>query len=73
MRSYSVRMSTSKILRRPEVERQTKLSKVTLYRLMHAGAFAKPIKLGERAVGWYLDEVNKWIASRERASFGREA
>lgn len=56
-----------KILRRREVERHTQLSKATLYRLIRAGAFPRPIKLGERAVGWRREEIDQWIASRKRA------
>ena len=65
-------MPDTKILRRPEVERQTQLSKASIYRQMHAGTFPKPVRLGERAVGWRADEIDEWLASRERASFGRE-
>ena len=38
---------------------------------MHAGAFPKPVKLGERAVGWKADEIADWIETRERAGIGR--
>ena len=60
-----------RILRRREVELVTRLSKASIYRQMHAGAFPKPVKLGERAVGWRAEEIEEWLASRERASFGR--
>ena len=60
------------ILRRAEVERRTSLSKASLYRLLHAGNFPRPIRLGERAVGWRADEIDEWLASRQRASFGLE-
>lgn len=26
--------------------------------------FPKKIKLGERCVGYYIDEINEWLASR---------
>ena len=64
-------LSEPKILRRREVELVTRLSKASIYRQMHAGAFPKPVKLGERAVGWRADEIDEWLASRERAGFGR--
>lgn len=57
----------SEIFRRREVERYTKLSKATLYRLIRAGTFPRPIRLGERAVGWLRKEIDAWLASRERA------
>ena len=28
------------------------------------GEFPKPIKLGERAVGWYASDIDAWIKSR---------
>ena len=65
-------MPDIKILRRPEVERQTQLSKASIYRQMHAGTFPKPVQLGERAVGWRLSEIDDWLDTRKRASFGRE-
>lgn len=54
----------SRIIRRPEVERRTQLSTSTLYRLMGAGMFPKPVKLGPRAVGWLEADINKWVDSR---------
>ena len=65
-------MPDIKILRRPEVERQTQLSKASIYRQMHAGTFPKPVQLGERAVGWRLSEIDEWLDTRKRASFDRE-
>ena len=56
-----------RILRLPQVERLTSLSKATLYRMMNSGAFPRPIKLGMRAVGWRRDEIDRWLGSRERA------
>ncbi len=64
-------LSEPKILRRREVEQVTRLSKASIYRQMHAGAFPKPIRLGERAVGWKADEIDEWLTSRERADIGR--
>ena len=65
-------MPDTRILRRPEVERQTQLSKATIYRQMHLGTFPKPVHLGERAVGWRADEIGDWLDTRKRANFGRE-
>ena len=58
----------SQILRRSEVQRLTTLSKATLWRLVKAGTFPRPVKLGERAVGWKADEVLAWIESRPRTT-----
>ncbi|HYN62270.1 MAG TPA: AlpA family transcriptional regulator, partial [Rubrivivax sp.] len=40
------------ILRRPQVEQRTGLSRSTLYQYIKDGDFPKPVHLGLRAVGW---------------------
>ena len=55
---------SDKLLRRPEVEARTGLSRSTLYDWMKRGDFPRPVKLGERAVGWPESAVAEWIASR---------
>ena len=64
-------MTEQRILRCAEVTRRTSLSKASVYRLLHAGDFPQPVKLGERAVGWRAEEIDEWLASRERAGIGR--
>lgn len=49
------------ILRLPTVKERTGLSRSTIYLLISKGSFPKQIKLGERAVGWLDEDVNKWI------------
>ena len=61
-----------KILRRLDVQRITGLSKATLWRLVKAGDFPRPIRLGARAVGWKAQEVVAWIDSRPRATSGEQ-
>lgn len=53
-----------RILRRPEVERRTGLSRSTLYERMTEGHFPRPIRLGPRAVGWIESEVDAWLAAQ---------
>ena len=57
-----------RLLRRPEVEAQTGLTRSTIYRLMRAGEFPEPLKLGPRAVRWRATEIESWIAERPRAT-----
>ena len=52
------------ILRRPQVEARTGLSKSTIYDRIKAGTFPAPISLGEKAVGWIESEVSSWITAR---------
>lgn len=61
------------LLRLPAVMAKTTFSEPSIYRLMKAGAFPKPLKLGERAVAWRSDEVDAWIDSRTRSTVGDTA
>jgi prophage regulatory protein len=51
------------ILRRPDVEKRTGLSRSSIYAYMEKGEFPKPIKLGTEGgtVGWLEHEINAWI------------
>ncbi|GGL77495.1 helix-turn-helix transcriptional regulator [Wenxinia marina] len=59
---------TEEILRRPAVVRVTGLPTSTLYAAMARGTFPRPVKLGERAVGWRKSDIENWLASRTEAS-----
>ena len=54
-------MRSSSILRRKQVETRTGLSRSTIYLRIKKGSFPKPIKLGERAVGWIESEIYDWL------------
>ncbi|MEL6388441.1 MAG: AlpA family transcriptional regulator [Pseudomonadota bacterium] len=67
---------SNKILRRPDVEAITGLSRSTLYDFMARAMFPRPVKLGRRSVGWRESDVIAWLDSREvtgEASDGRSA
>ena len=49
------------ILKRPQVEQVTGLSRSTIYRKIQENTFPAPISLGARAVGWIESEVQQWI------------
>lgn len=57
-----------RVLRRPEVERLTGLSRSTIYAMMKEGTFPKPIQLGARAVGWQEMTISAWLAERSKSS-----
>ncbi len=59
-------MQNQTFLRRPAVESRTGLKRSTLYDLIAAGEFPKPIPLGKRIVGWLESEVSDW--QRERVA-----
>ena len=62
-------MTTEKrLLRRVEVERYCQIGRSTIYRLMRAGLFPLPIRVGPRAVRWPEHELTAWLARRPRAT-----
>ncbi|NRP25269.1 hypothetical protein XMM379_001964 [Aliiroseovarius sp. xm-m-379] len=58
---------TDKLLRRPEVEALTGLSRSTIYGWMANGQFPQPVKLGSRLVAWRASDLIAWIEARETA------
>ena len=50
-----------KLLRRPEVEAITGLSRAGIYAKMAKGDFPRPMRLGPRAVAWRESDVQEWI------------
>ena len=56
------------ILRRPQVQQRTGLSRSTLYQYNKDGEFPKSIALGPRSVGWPESDISDWIAGRVKIS-----
>lgn len=52
------------LLRRPQVEAITGLSRSTLYRLVAESKFPSPVRLSERCVAWPSDLVAGWVEAR---------
>ncbi len=55
----------NKILRRPDVERLTGLSRSTIYSMLKEGTFPRPVRLGKRAVGWHESDLDIWFSTRQ--------
>ncbi|MCW5715717.1 MAG: AlpA family phage regulatory protein [Bauldia sp.] len=53
-----------RIMRRPEVQSRTGLSRSSIYAAVAAGTFPQPVKLGTRAIGWREHEVAAWLRAR---------
>jgi prophage regulatory protein len=53
-----------RLLRCRDVEERTGLSRSTIWRLEHRGAFPKRIQVSVNVVAWLEDEVAAWIRSR---------
>ena len=51
----------AKTLRRKDVETMIGLSRSTIYKLMSQGTFPKAIRLGPRAVGLRISDIEDWI------------
>ena len=51
------------LLRRPEVERETGLSRSSIYRRMDEGSFPRPRRTGRRSVAWPQAEIEAWKAA----------
>lgn len=54
----------ARILRRPDVELRTGLSRSAIYALMAKRQFPAAIPLTAKAVGWLESSIETWIAER---------
>lgn len=54
-----------KLIKLKDVIAMTSLSKASIYRQIKAGIFPRPIKVGQRAVAWVLDEIDSWLESKK--------
>lgn len=61
---WEKRSQSPSIIRRPEVEARTGLSRSAIYAGMAAGTFPACIALGARAVGWDSRKIDAWITDR---------
>ncbi|MDD3577112.1 helix-turn-helix transcriptional regulator [Halothiobacillus sp.] len=65
---YKNETSFDRILRMPDVQRMTGLSRSSIYRLIAQGNFPSAIKLSSLAVGWRQSAIEVWLL--QRASLG---
>ena len=56
-----------RLIRLPEVQSQTGLSRSTIYLQVSNGQFPQPRKLGGRAVAWVEAEIRDWMEARPMA------
>ena len=54
----------SRLLRRPEVQTLTGLSKSTMYQMIADGEFPKQIQIGKRSVFWVEGHITQWIEEK---------
>jgi prophage regulatory protein len=55
-----------RILRVPEVQSFTGVSRSALYSMLRRGEFPRPVKIGDRAIGWRQTDLEAWIESLPR-------
>jgi len=58
--------ATGAILRRSQVEQEVGLKRSTIYQRMQEGTFPRPIRLGERAVGWRASDIEDFLEDPAR-------
>lgn len=61
-------MAQPTIIRLPQVQQRTGVSRTTIYEWMKAGTFPSSISLGSRSIGFLSNEIDAWIESRVTAS-----
>lgn len=61
---------SKQIVRMEEVLSRTGLSRSMVYKLQRQEAFPRPIPLGDRAVGWYEEDIDRWLSQRGSSRSG---
>lgn len=56
------------ILRFPQVQARTGLSRSALSTLVRNGRFPRPVRLTHRALGWLSADIDAWISARHAAT-----
>lgn len=64
----AVVFNPEKMLRVQDVLKKTGIKRSTIYAMVAAGRFPKPIQLSERMGVWPEDVIDNWLAERIRAS-----
>ena len=63
-----MKVEDERLLRVKEVASLIGVSRSTIYRMVEAGQFPQPIRIGPRASRWRLSEVLEWMTSRPLAT-----
>ena len=63
-------MDTWGILSADEVQRITRLSRTTVWRLEKEGRFPRRRQVSPKRVGWLREEVEQWLSDLPLASHG---
>jgi len=63
-------MTTNAMLRVPQVLERTGVCRASLYNWIREGKFPAPVELGGNSIGWPESEIEAWVASRPRKTYG---
>lgn len=55
-----------KVIKETKVIEIVCISHTTLWRIIKAGKFPRPIRLSPNRVGWIEDEIYQWIAEQQK-------
>ena len=55
------------LLTRKEVQERLRISRTTLYRLVEAGKFPSPIRVGDRLCRWRESDIDAYVEHRIQA------
>ena len=56
-----------RVVRMGELLRRLQISRATVYRWVDGGKFPRPVRLGERTIGWRESALSAWLSEREAA------
>ena len=59
-----VKWMERRIIRKPELFSKLSLSDATIWRMERAGKFPVRISLGGNSVGWFVNEIDEWLAKK---------
>lgn len=51
----------------PKIPGVLPFSRATLWRMVGAGKFPKPVRLGDRVTAWRVEDVRQWMAAQQAA------
>lgn len=57
-----------RVLRWPEIQKLTGLSRSTIWRLEKVGRFPRRFKIASKAVGWTAGDVRRWVDEMQATS-----
>ncbi|WP_271013923.1 helix-turn-helix transcriptional regulator, partial [Pseudomonas aeruginosa] len=68
LKKMAVQQPQPALLRLPHVCAQVALSKSQIYRLIRAGEFPAPVRLGANSVAWPAEQVGAWVLEKIKSS-----